>query len=108
MTLTLTRRCSGGPQNKVRIHGSDLTLTYFSHRELLAGCLATHKHVPSSTITNNGARRDSRFYVTARQTRVRAMNLTTTIEQLPLLRNKNTYTFPWQRLLKHVPVATAT
>jgi hypothetical protein len=49
----------------VRIHGSDLTLTYFRHHELLAGCLATHKHVPASTLTNNGARRDSRFYVSA-------------------------------------------
>jgi hypothetical protein len=40
-----TRRCSGGPQ-KVRIHGSVLTLTYFHHHEMLAGCLATE---PSST-----------------------------------------------------------
>jgi hypothetical protein len=66
ITSRNTRRCSGGPQNKVRIHGSDLTLTYFRHHELLAGCLATHKHAPASTLTNNGARRDSRFYVTAR------------------------------------------
>jgi hypothetical protein len=66
-----TRRCSGGPQNKVRIHGSDLILTYFRHHELLAGCLATHKHVPVPTLTNNRARRDSRYYVTARQTHVR-------------------------------------
>jgi hypothetical protein len=31
-----------------------------------------------------------------------ATNLTTIIEQLPPLRNKNTYTFPGQRLGKHV------
>jgi hypothetical protein len=46
-----TRRCSAGPQNKVRIHGSDLTLTYFCQNKLLTGCLATHRCIVQ--LTNN-------------------------------------------------------
>jgi hypothetical protein len=63
----------------MHIHGSDLTLINFRHPELLAGFLATHTHthththtrarVPAKTLNNSKARRDSRFYVTVRQTR---------------------------------------
>jgi hypothetical protein len=45
-----TRRCSAGPQNKVRIHGIELTLAYFRRHELLAGCLGAHTHGPASTV----------------------------------------------------------